>query len=280
MSAENTMLDAQGERQVKKANPLKNLFPVLVFVGSLVLAILIYLYVLGNPSNFQDNDPNNQPLPGNMLGTVYKGGVIIPVGLALMIIWITFMIERTITLVQASGKGSIDVFVQKIRLRLHDGDIEGAIEECDRHKSSVANVVKAGLRKYREVENETHMDKDQKKLAIQAEIEEASTLELPMLQRNLPVLATAVSIGVLVGLLGTVMGMIRAFSALSNAGAPDAGELATGISEALVNTLVGIASSALAIIFYNFFSNRVDTLTYAMDEAGFSIVQEFQATAK
>ena len=63
-------------------------------------------------------------------------------------------------------------------------------------------------------------------------------------------------------------------------GIADTAALATGISEALVNTLVGILSSALAIIFYNFFSNRVDQITYSMDEAGFSIIQEFQTSGK
>lgn len=94
------------------------------------------------------------------------------------------------------------------------------------------------------------------------------------------VISTMASIGTLAGLIGTVVGMIRAFAALSAAGAPDTSALATGISEALVNTLVGILTSAFAIIFYNYFSNRIDQITYSMDEAGFSIIQEFQASGK
>jgi biopolymer transport protein ExbB len=101
-----------------------------------------------------------------------------------------------------------------------------------------------------------------------------------MLSKNMVVISTLASIGTLAGLIGTVVGMIRAFAALSAAGAPDTHALATGISEALVNTLVGILTSALAIIFYNYFSNRIDQITYAMDEAGFSIIQEFQSTGK
>jgi biopolymer transport protein ExbB len=79
------------------------------------------------------------------------------------------------------------------------------------------------------------------------------------------------------GLLGTVIGMIKAFSALANAGAPDSVQLAAGISEALINTALGIGTSAFAIIFYNFFTTKIDKLTYSIDEAGFTIVNTFAA---
>jgi len=84
----------------------------------------------------------------------------------------------------------------------------------------------------------------------------------------------------LMGLLGTVLGMIRAFAALANAGAPDSVALSTGISEALVNTAFGIGTSVLAVIFYSFFTTKIDKLTYSIDEAGFSIVQSYAANHK
>jgi len=108
-------------------------------------------------------------------------------------------------------------------------------------------------------------------------VEEATTLELPMLERNLSILATIASIATLFGLLGTVIGMIRSFAALATAGAPDSTALATGISEALYNTALGIGTSAIAIVFYNFFTNRIDSLTYRIDEAGYSLTQTFAA---
>ena len=69
--------------------------------------------------------------------------------------------------------------------------------------------------------------------------------------------------------------MIRSFAALANAGAPDSTALATGISEALINTALGIGTSALAIIAYNFFTGRIDSMTYRIDEAGFSLAQTY-----
>lgn len=283
MSTENTGFESNiggDDVQVKKASPLKSLFPVLVIVLALVIAELVFHKIFGDPSNFQGNDPANDPLEGNMLGVVYKGGFVIPIGMTLTIMTLVFSIERLITLIKATGKGSIDVFVKKIRMRLADGDIDGAKDLCDSQKGSVANVLKAGLKKYEEVAAESNMDKDQKKLAIQSELEEATNLELPMLERNLPILATIVAVGVLVGLFGTVLGMIRAFSALSTAGAPDASALATGISEALVNTAVGIFNSMAAIVMYNIFTSQIDSLTYRIDEGGYSIIQTFDMREK
>jgi biopolymer transport protein ExbB len=103
---------------------------------------------------------------------------------------------------------------------------------------------------------------------------------MPMLEKNLVIIATIASIATLMGLLGTVFGMISAFSALANAGAPDAVGLANGISEALINTAMGIGTSALAIVFYNYFTSAIDGLTYGIDEASYSIVQNFTAQNK
>jgi biopolymer transport protein ExbB len=239
----------------------------------------VYLTILGSPSNFDAEGPEKGH-PHNLLGTMYKGGIIVPFLLGVFLTVITFAIERMITIGKASGKGAVDKFVVKIKSLVSNHQLDEALAECDKQKGSLANVVHEGIAKYKFVENDSHLDKEGKVHAIQKSLEEATSLELPMLSKNMVVISTCASIGTLMGLIGTVVGMIRAFAALANAGAPDTSALATGISEALVNTLVGIASSALAIIFYNFFSNRVDQLTYAMDEAGFSIVQEFQSTGK
>ncbi len=142
-------------------------------------------------------------------------------------------------------------------------------------KGSVANVVKAALIKLKEVKREG-FDADKATETIQKEIEEATVLEMPMLEKNMIILATLVSIGTLVGLLGTVTGMIKAFSALSTAGSPDSSALATGIYEALMNTATGIGTSTLAIVFYNVFTTKIDKLTHFIDEAGFAITQSYR----
>ena len=97
-----------------------------------------------------------------------------------------------------------------------------------------------------------------------------------MLEQNLTVIATLVSIGTLMGLLGTVTGMIKAFSALGAGSTPDSAQLANGISEALINTATGIATSTLAVIAYNAFTSKIDKLTYSIDEAGSAIVNTYR----
>jgi biopolymer transport protein ExbB len=259
---------------------LKSVFAAVIIPLELVIAFLFFLYVLGDPSNFQGNNPDNHPLQGNYFGIVYKGGYIVPVLIAMLMMVITFGIERYITITRAKGKGSVQKFVQKIVHLLPTNNIAQAIAECDRQKGSVANVVKAGLVKYNELQSNHTIEPDKKVLLVQKDIEETTQLEMPMLEKNLVILATIVSVATLLGLLGTVLGMIKAFAALATAGAPDSVGLANGISEALINTALGIGTSAIAIILYNYFTSAIDSLTHAIDETSFSIIQNFTVRSK
>lgn len=251
------------------------IFPFIIIPVLYIVAYFIWTNVFGASGNFVDNDNTKDPLPGNYMGTIYKGGFIVPILLTLFFTVIVFVFERFITLSKARGAGNIDAFVRGIKVALDKGDTNGALIACDKQKGAVANVVRAGLSKYNEMLTDTSIGKDEKVLAIQKEVEEATTLELPMLEKNLNILATIASVATLMGLFGTVLGMIRSFAALANAGAPDSTALANGISEALINTALGIGTSALAIVFYNFFTSRIDGLTYRIDEAGYSLTQTF-----
>lgn len=252
-------------------------FAPLVIVIALAVAFAVYFLVFGNPSNFEGNDPSKNPIPGNYFGMIYKGGMVVPFLMTMFILVVTFSIERFITIGKAAGIGSVDRFMHKVREALAMNNVNAAVQECDKQKGSVANVIRSGLTKYQEMEADKGLDKDQKVLAIQKELEEATGLELPALEKNLVFLATIASVGTLVALLGTVLGMIRAFAALASAGSPDSVALATGISEALINTALGIATSAIAIIMYNFFTTKIDKLTYSIDEGGYTIVKSFDA---
>ncbi len=264
------------EKAVGSSN-FSALFASILIPVALVIGVLVFKFILGNPTNFENNDPNGHPHPGNYLGMMYKGGPLVPLLMALMMIVLAVIIERFITIRLASGKGSIPNFVRKIKGFLDRNDVNGAIKECDGQRGSVANVIREGLHKYNAMAALPNLETDQKVLAIQKEIEEATSLELPMLEKNLVILDTISSVATLLGLLGTVFGMIRAFSAIATAGAPDAVALSTGISEALINTALGISTSAIAIIFYNYFTTKIDGLTYGIDEAGYSIAQSFAA---
>lgn len=263
----------------KEGSGSSSIFASLVIPIAFVVAILIYMFVLGDPSHYKGGDVEHGD-PTDYFGTVHRGGPIVPVLMTFLLCVIIFSIERFVVIGKAAGSGNVDAFIKKVQSNLNSGNIEAASAECDKQKGSVANVIKSGLKKYREMETETSMDVDQKCLAIQKDIEEATSLEMPMLEQNLTIIATLVSIGTLTGLLGTVTGMIRAFAALATSGAPNQAALATGISEALINTALGIFTSTLAVIAYNYFTSKIDTLTYAIDETGFSIVQTYAASHK
>jgi len=252
-------------------------FATAVIPITLVASIVVYQFVFGSGSNFVGGSNANVPLPGNYFGIVYKGGVIVPILMSLMLTVLAFSLERFLAISKAAGKGQVVTFMSSINNLLNVGKIEEAKTVCNDQKGSVANVILSGLVKYQEMEKEKSIPKDQRIVSIQKEIEEATSLELPALEQNLVVLSTIASLATLIGLLGTVIGMIKAFSALANAGAPDSVALAAGISEALINTALGIGTSALAIIFYNFFTTKIDKLTYSIDEAGFTIVNTYAA---
>src|SRR5512145_2722564 len=262
------------------AEALKSTFVLLVIVLCLVAGWLIYSQIMGNPVNFEGGNREGHALPGNYLGIVYKGGFIVPLLIAVNLILITFVVERYIMLWRAKGRGSLNTFVRNVRDLLNQDKIEEASKLCDKQRGSLANVLKAGLHRYRDLQNDKSLMNDQKVLALQKELEEATALELPVLSQNLVIMSTIASVSVLVGLIGTVLGMIRAFGALATAGAPDALELATGISEALVNTAFGITGSTLALVFYNYYKSRVDNMTFKIDEAGFRLTQKFASSLK
>jgi biopolymer transport protein ExbB len=264
----------------KGGSGIQAIFAVLVIPIAIVIGFLIWKFVMGDPSGFEGGDPEKNPLPNHLLAAMYKGGALVPVLIGTFITVLTFSIERMITIGKSKGTGRIETFIGRIRTLMANGDLNGAKAECAKQRGSIANVVSAGIDAYRLMENDKELDKERKLLAIQKELEEATTLELPMLSKNLVIISTIASIATLLGLLGTVIGMIRAFSALATAGAPDAVALSTGISEALNNTALGIGTSAVAIIMYNFFTSRIDNITYGIDEAGYSIVQSFASRYK
>jgi biopolymer transport protein ExbB len=251
------------------------MFSGIVIVLCVLVGWIIWNFIMGAGSNFEGNVNTGHPLPGNYLAMVYKGGPIVPVLMGLLLMVIVFSVERYMVISKAAGKGNLDTFMGKVQASVNGGHIEDAIDACDKQKGSVANAIKSALVKYQDVKKEG-FDSEKASETIHKEIEEATSLEMPMLEKHMTILSTLVSLGTLAGLLGTVTGMIKAFGALATAGTPDQALLANGISEALINTATGISTSALAIVAYNFFTSKIDTLTYSIDEAGTAIVNTYR----
>ncbi len=261
-------------KKSKVATKSRGISAGIVILLSLVVAVLFFIFVCGDSSNFVDGNKNGHPLKGNIFGTLYKGGTVIPMVLTLLFTVITLSVERFFALRKARGKKDLVRFVAEVKAKLEVNDLDAARQLCDAQQGSVANILRAGLLRYEDVES-IQLNNDEKAAIIQKEIEEATALELPSLEQNLPIIATISTLGTLFGLLGTVLGMIRSFAALANEGAPDSMALSTGISEALMNTACGIATGALAIIFYNVYAQQVQNITNAVDEIGFAVGQTY-----
>ena len=266
----------------KSSNMISWLAPLICIIAGYV----IWRFVIGADSNFSTPDPAGGFWPGHKgpksaLAKMYEGGIIVPILIGCFLIVFTFVIERLLTVIKASGTGSNADFIRKVQFYLADRKVDAALAECDKQKGSVGNVMKAGLRKYKEMIETADLTTEQKVMAIQKEVEEATALELPILEKNLVFLSTIASVATLLGLLGTVMGMIRSFSKLGDSGGGEAArELSQGISEALYNTALGIGTSAFAIITYNVFTTKIDAITYGIDESGFTLTQSFASLYK
>jgi len=232
----------------------QSVFISVVLVVALIASYFIYDYML--PDYIRDGGP-------------------LVIGLIAMTIMVfTFIFERMFSLRKAQGRGSLAVFLKNVTQEINKGNIEGAIGACDKQRGSCANIIRTGLDKYKQLVHDGDV-KGQKEMMteVQRAIEEAMLLEVPLLEKNLVALSTIASIATMWGLLGTVLGMIRSFRAMSKAGSPDAVQLALGISEALINTAGGLIAAIAGILAYNFFTTKVDNFTYMIDEASYSIVQ-------
>jgi biopolymer transport protein ExbB len=235
----------------------QNVFFTIVLVVSFAIGFIVYKFLL--PEHIQ------------------KGGPLVVLLIVLSLLALTFIVERYLTLKRAQGKGNIHGFVRKFRTEVEAGRIEEAIAHCEKQGGSLANVLRAGLQSFQDATRfdlTTYERQDYTRRAI----EEANSLEAPILERNLIALSTIASIATLVGLLGTTIGMIRCFQAMATTGAPDAIQLALGISEALVNTAGGLFVAIASIVAYNFFVNKVDSLNYTIDEAAHEMLDQVHAT--
>ena len=211
--------------------------------------------------------------PESIFHAIWKGGPVVSVLMALILMLVAYIVERIIALKKASGKGNIPEFVRSLKQDIDKGLIDQAIAKCDAHQSSLAAVLRSVLDRYKMLVAYNVTDREKKISDMEKAVEEATVMEMPLLEKNLVAISTIASISTMVGLLGTTLGMIRAFAAMATSGAPDAVQLSLGISEALFNTAIGILGGIMGIVTYNVFTSRVDRFSYLIDEATFYIIQ-------
>lgn len=203
-----------------------------------------------------------------------QAGVLLVLGIWAFLMTLTFTIERALVLWRAGGRGSVAGFIGVMKRALDGGDLDGAVAACKKQGGSLANVVGAGLESYRAQTGGRRGGAPREVLEeTRRALQEASALEAPNLERNLTWLSTIASLATMIGLLGTTIGMIRSFQAMSRAGAPDATALALGISEALINTAMGLVTAITASFLYNFFTTRVDAFNNRVDETSYEVLK-------
>lgn len=256
---------------------MKNLFNVIAITIALIVAFAFYYIVMGNPENFADAAKHE---PKNVLGMIYTGGPLVALLISFLILAITFTVERFLSINKAKGKGNPVTFIRTVIKHLENDELDKALEECDKQRGSIANVLRAAIQRFKEVKDDENYGPEKKIAEVQRSIDEAMNLETPLLEKNLVILSTIASISTMVGLLGTTIGMIRAFAALAQSGAVSAIQLSIGISEALYNTAGGLAGAIISIVAYNFFTTKVDNFVYMIDEAILNITQIFTVKTK
>lgn len=188
-----------------------------------------------------------------------KGGPFMWPLLVCLVIGIAFVFERFWSLTRAS----IDAkkFFIKVQQSLKKSGVVGAIEVCANTRGPVASIFHAALLK-----TEHGLERMEKA------IEDGGSIEMAFLEKGMIWLSTIISIAPLLGFLGTVSGMIRAFSAIARRGDVEPSIVAGGISEALITTAAGLAVAILIQAFYNFFASRIDKIVIDMEESSIALV--------
>jgi len=243
----------------------QGLFTTITMVAALIIAATFFWGILPG----MDQGIEKTPITHQIL----QGGPLVPFLLTITLMLLTFVVERIITLKKAQGSSPLPTFFSNFTKAIREGRYEDAAKQCDTQRGSAAAVLKAGAEQYLRTVKDKTMTTEKRLAETQRAVNEARLLEVPFLERNLIALSTIASIATMVGLLGTTVGMIRAFAAMATQGAPNAAELAKGISEALVNTALGLFAAIIGIVSYNFFVNKVDQFNYAVDEAAYLTIE-------
>ena len=253
-----------------------NSFIIFLWLG---ISDLIWGLFMGAPGNFKDGFMRHDPL--NTLGTIHTGGPLVAALLGMLFIAITYIVERYLVISKARGSGDLHAFMKNVKNQLDSNNVQAAIDACAVQKGSLYNIVRSGLERYAQVEKDANIDPEKKIGEVQRSIDEAMNLETPLLEKNLVILSTVASVATMVGLLGTTVGMIRAFAALgASGGAVSAQALSIGISEALYNTAFGLGAAIISILSFNFFTTKVDNFVYMIDEAVLTVMETLTIKTK
>ena len=189
-----------------------------------------------------------------------KGGVLmIPLGVC-SILALAIIIERALNL-RPSRILPADL-LQQARQLLAENQVGEAVILCRRQPSSIGRILLAAISNY-----------DKEKEELKGIVEDAGRQEVPVLDRYLGVLGTIAAISPLLGITGTIFGMIRVFATISEKGVAHPSQLAGGIYEALITTAAGLVIAIPTLIFYNYFTTKSNRLILELEKQAFRVVE-------
>jgi biopolymer transport protein ExbB len=211
----------------------------------------------------------------NQMGWVAKAiGVIL---IIMSMISFGVAIERIYTFAQARKQSKL--YAPQVAKHLKEGRLKDAIaisSSKNYRYSHLAKVVLAGLQEYQfQQETGTNLSREDLVDTVRRAIQRASALTANDLKKGVSSLATIGATAPFVGLLGTVVGIINAFQGIAATGSGGLGAVSAGISEALVETALGLVVAIPAVWFYNYLSGRIDYFNVEMDNSSSELVDYF-----
>lgn len=209
------------------------------------------------------------------MGMVAKGIAFI---LFIMSMWsLGVAIERFYTFQQARGQSK--AYAPQVAKHLKEGRLKDALTVSTNKNyrySHLAKVVLAGLQEYQfQQESGSNLSREDLVDTVRRSIQRASALTANDLKRGISALATIGATAPFVGLLGTVVGIITAFQGIAATGSGGIGAVSAGISEALVETALGLFVAIPAVWLYNYFQGRIDYFNVEMDNSSSELVDYF-----
>jgi len=194
---------------------------------------------------------------------IVKGGPIMGLIILCSVVAFAVFLERMWYL--RNAKIDTGKFMENIANKVKANKVMEALDMCNVTKGPIARILKAGIMKY-----------DRNRQDIKGAIEDAGIHEVPLLERNLGVLATIAHIAPLLGLLGTVVGMLKAFQVIEQKAMSmvpvNPGDLAGGIWEALITTVAGLSIAIPTYVVYNYLVSRVDNFVVDMEKSATELV--------
>ena len=201
-----------------------------------------------------------------MIDLIIKGGIVIYPIILCSVIALAIFVERMWILRKKTVIPSDLVFA--VEEHLKKSNIKGAMEVCDRSDSSIAKIFLAGLK-----------NSGKGMWLVKEAIEERGGRESVILEKNVGILSTIANLSTLLGLLGTVSGMIKTFKVISSQGGGNPSLLAGGIAEALITTAAGLCVAIPVLVGYRILKDKADSLIFEMEESSMKIIEIMESTS-